>query len=195
VNRRIAWSSRRAEPQAFARLYEAYFARVYGYVQSKVGDAQSAEDLTADVFVKMVQSLDAFELRQSGSFAGWLFRIAHNLTLNHYRETERRREQLEEGLFHLSSVLTPEEEFLQKDRSAMMREMIASLPERRREVITLRFYGELRNQEIAEVLGLDERTVASHLSRGLRDLHVLWIAEAEQTALEAGAPGDTKDVR
>ena len=77
----------------------------------------------------------------------------------------------------------------------MMHRMIARLPERRREIITLRFYGELRNQEIAEVLGLDVRTVASHLSRGLRDLHALWVAEAEQTALEAGAPGETKDVR
>ncbi len=195
----------RGDPEAFARLYEAYFPRVYGYVSSRVASPESAEDLTADVFVRLVQSLSSFERRQSGSFAGWLFRIAHNLTLNYYREVERDRdgrERSEEVGFRLPVVLTPEEEFMQKDRSATMRRMIASLPERRREIITLRFYGELRNQEIAEVLGLDERTVASHLSRGLRDLHDLWVAETRaetvQIALETGAHGDmgeTKDVR
>ena len=104
----------RAEPQAFARLYEAYFARVYGYVQSRVGDTQSAEDLTADVFVKMVQSLDAFKRRQSGSFAGWLFRIARNLTLNYYRDIERRREGSEEAHFHLSLCVRPKKSFCKR---------------------------------------------------------------------------------
>ena len=55
-----------------------------------------------------------------------------------------------------------------------MRWLIGSLSPRRQEIVTLKFFGDLRNTEIAQVLGLDERTVASHLCRGLADLHRLY---------------------
>ena len=67
--------------------------------------------------------------------------------------------------------MLPENVLLQKEQLAHMRGMLATLSPRRQEVLTLKFFGELQNWEIAKVLGLDERTVASHLCRGLEDLH------------------------
>ena len=68
----------------------------------------------------------------------------------------------------------PDALLLQKERFLRLQEMLHTLSPRRQEIISLRFFGGLRNQEIAEVLGLSEKTVASHLCRGLDDLQTKY---------------------
>src|SRR5690606_7557902 len=69
---------------------------------------------------------------------------------------------------------------IRREHAAELRAMIEALPLRRRDVLMLRYYGELRNNEIAQVMGIDERTVSSHLSRGLRDLHDAYTAKFKE---------------
>ena len=69
-----------------------------------------------------------------------------------------------------SNTILPDEAVLRKEQFTRLHSMISSLSPRRQEVISLKFFAELRNKEIAEILGLDERSVASHLSRALDDL-------------------------
>jgi RNA polymerase sigma-70 factor (ECF subfamily) len=158
-------------PRAFARLYDFYFPRVYAYVSYRVSSPQDAEDLVADLFFKAIRDLRRFEWRGGGSFAAWLFRIAHNLIVDHYRRTERHGLPSSDTLVDLASPMPgPEESLTQQQTFQQIRGLIATLSLRRQEVITLKFFGGLRNHEIADILGLDARTVASHLSRGLRDL-------------------------
>jgi RNA polymerase sigma factor (sigma-70 family) len=78
----------------------------------------------------------------------------------------------------------PEEALTQQETFEQMRALLATLSPRRQEVITLRFFGGLRNQEIAGILGLDERTIASHLSRGLQDLRDLYAGQTTTTSIE-----------
>jgi RNA polymerase sigma-70 factor (ECF subfamily) len=167
----------RRDPQAFKQLYDYYFPRLYAYVSYRVGRVQDAEDLVAETFLKVVEGIERFEWRHEGSFAAWLFRIAHNLISNFYRQGQRREEPLPlEDLPDLqASALLPEDVVLQKEKFAYLRWLIGTLSPRRQEVVTLKFFGGLRNQEIAQVLGLDERTVASHLCRGLEDLHRRYV--------------------
>ena len=75
----------------------------------------------------------------------------------------------------------PEDELLRREEHESLLALVQKLPQRRQEIITLRFFGELHNREIAGILNLDEHTVASHLCRGLRDLHRLWLEEAART--------------
>jgi RNA polymerase sigma-70 factor (ECF subfamily) len=75
----------------------------------------------------------------------------------------------------------PEDMALQKEMFAHLHKMVSDLPLRRREAIMLKYYAGLRNLEIAEVLGLDERTVASHLNRALADLLAKYQAAASST--------------
>lgn len=186
-------AARQRDPQAFERLYALYLPRVYAYVSGRVGHRQSTEDLVADIFLKAVQALPAFQWQYEGSFAAWLFRIARNATLNYHRhrgvaeqwEEQQMRDELPAVL---SEDPSPEDELLRRERADVIQRLLLSLPHRRQEIISLRFFGELRNNEIASVLGLDERTVASHLCRGLRDLHSLWLAEMEPRVLVETEP-------
>lgn len=175
-----AWiNEARIDPRAFERLYNLYFPRVYAYVCYRVGRAQDAEDLVADTFLKAVAGLSQFQWRHAGSFPAWLFRIAHNAVTDYHRQSKSYGDPLPiDDLPQLQSgAMLPEDSILQKEQFAHLRHLIATLPPRRQEVITLKFFGELRNSEIAAVLRLDERTVASHLCRGIEDLHRKYLNE------------------
>ncbi len=158
-------------PEAFRRMYQHYFPRVFAYVAYRVGGKQEAEDVTAIIFMKVIDSIARFEFRGDDAFATWLFRIAHNEVQQFYR-TLRRREIIPlDDLPEIESAEPlPDEAFARKERFARLRYALTRLSPRRQEIITLRYLGGLRNREIAAVLGLDERTIASHLSRGLEDL-------------------------
>ena len=171
------------DPTAFQELYNYYFPRVYAYVIYRVGRVQDTEDLVADTFLKVIERLDEFQWRGEGSFAAWLFRIAHNLVSDFYRRGRGPEESvpLEELPELASSTLLPADAVLQKEKFAYLRRLIGTLSPRRQEIIALKFFGGLRNKEIAVLLELDERTVASHLCRGLEDLHRKYVNEFVQT--------------
>jgi RNA polymerase sigma-70 factor (ECF subfamily) len=170
-------------PEAFRPLYRQYYPRVFAYVAYRVGTKQEAEDLTATIFMKVIEAIGGFEYRGAGTFAAWLFRIAHNEVQQFYRTLYRRDTVLLDDLPEIESgELLPDEAFARKEQFARLREALMMLSPRRQEIITLRFFGGLRNQEIAAVVGLDERTVASHLSRGLEDLKQVY--QQEETAHE-----------
>lgn len=160
------------DPQAFRQLYNLYLPRVYTYISYRVRRAQDAEDLVSEVFLKVVEELNGFEWRHDNSFAAWLFRIAHNLVSNFLRDSERAGSPLPlDELPPISAnALLPEDALLRKEVFAHLHKLISSLPPRRQEAVTLKYFAGLRNREIATVLGLDERTVASNLSRALDDL-------------------------
>jgi len=181
----------RQDPPAFRRLYDHYFPRLYAYVSYRVGRAQDAEDLVAETFLKAIEKIEQFEWRGDGSFAAWLFGIAHNQVKGFYRRNHRRGGgplPLEELPEMNAGSLLPEDAVLQKERFANLYRLIATLSHRRQEVVTLRFFSGLRNKEIAVVLGLDERSVASHLCRALEDLHRKHIDEL--TSSKGGKKGE-----
>jgi RNA polymerase sigma-70 factor (ECF subfamily) len=158
--------------EAFRELYNYYFPKIYAYVSYRLGRVQDTEDLVADIFLAAVQKLDQYEWRGSGSFTSWLFRIAHNRVSDFYRHRENKQEPL--PLADLPDLEAdtdhPIDTVLQKEKFDHLRRLINTLSPRRQEIITLKFFAGLRNQEIAHLLGLDERTVAAHLCRGLADL-------------------------
>ncbi|MBC7813740.1 MAG: sigma-70 family RNA polymerase sigma factor [Burkholderiales bacterium] len=158
-------------PEAFRALYRHYFPRVFAYVAYRVSTKQDAEDLTSDIFTKVVGSVERFEYRGEGSFAAWVFRIAYNTVTEFYRGDGRYDTAVLGTLPEIASAdLLPDEAFVRKERFAQLQALISTLAPRRREIVTLRFFGGLRNQDIAVMLNLDERTVASHLCRALDDL-------------------------
>jgi RNA polymerase sigma-70 factor (ECF subfamily) len=188
----------RGDPRAFVHLYDHYFPRIHAYVRYRVHGQQDAEDIIAEVFLKAMRRLGSFRWRHENSFAAWIFRIAHNRIVDYYRRRER-VEIVETALNPGTSTsdngsksaaalrscaLRPEEALTQQETFQQMRALIETLSPRRREVITLRFFGGLRNKEIADILDLDERTIASHLSRGLRDLRDRYAAQTPLQVLE-----------
>lgn len=180
----------RREAQAFAELYSHYFPRVYAYVRYRVGRAQDAEDLVSEIFLRMVAQIGRFEWRGEGSLAAWMYRIATNAVNDFYRKQQRHTEPSSlDDLPELdleTSLLGPEDTMLRKERFGQLRRLIQTISPRKQEVITLKFFGGLRNQEISAILGIDEKTVAADLCRGLQELHRRYVEQygAEEACRE-----------
>jgi RNA polymerase sigma-70 factor (ECF subfamily) len=138
--------------------------------------------------VRQIKS-GAFVWQCEDSFAAWLFHIAHTSLSDYFRGRHGQEDDvpLDDLPDLVDDKMLPEDALLRKEQLAHMRYLIATLSPRRQEVLTLRFFGELQNREIAKVLGLDERTVASHLCRGLEDLHRKYSEELSHP----GEPGES----
>lgn len=177
------------DPAAFQGLYELYFKRMYSYVAAKVSNQLDAEDLVSDVFLQVVKGLPQFKNRHHLSFGAWIFTIARNLVTDFYRRQGRDAVGLQLDTVKDDAVNPIELDglLIEQERAAELRAMLNRLPERRREVMVLKYFSGLRNQEIAQVLDLDERTVASHVSRGLKDLYEFY---AKKLETEEGAVHD-----
>jgi RNA polymerase sigma-70 factor (ECF subfamily) len=167
------WVARAAgDPAAFTRLYAHYFPRLYAYARYRVDEEHEAEEVVAETFLKVVETLDRFDWRHTQSFAAWLFRIARNVLIDRTRRA-RRAPSVSLGDMHdlAGHALPPDEAAMRAEELATLHRLVATLSPRRQEIITLRFFGGLRNREIAQILEIDERTVAAHICRGLEELH------------------------
>jgi len=155
----------------FAALFDTHHPKLYAYVRSQVNDQQTAEDLTASTFERAFRHSESYD-PDKASFATWLFRIARNLVINHYDATRRKPvyDELDEATAVSAAELTPEQDLLRREQQQLLTESLASLSERDREIIQLRFFGRLTNREIAEVLELNEKTVSVIILRTLQKL-------------------------
>ena len=158
----------RQDRSAFADLYRRYLLHIYRYIYRRVGNRQDAEDLTALVFTEALESLEDYQ--EQGSFAGWLFTIAHRRVADHYRQ-QRKRISLERVASTLSdSRPGPEAQALRHDRLELVAQAMDELTPDRQEVVTLRFFGELSNEEVAQVMGKSEAAVKMLVYRAIRQL-------------------------
>lgn len=160
-----------SDDDAFRQLYDFYLPRVYAYVGYRM-PTEETEDAVAEVFARMARGLGRFRWQGPGSFSAWLFRIAHNEIATHHRRKGRAAwvVALDAAEDVRDTRPPPDEAAESAERVGRMRSLVGALPPRRQEVILLKFFGGLSNREIAPILGLDERTVASHLCRALDDL-------------------------
>ena len=179
------------DADAFQALYHRYFRRVYAYVASRTEDERDAEDIVSDVFLRVVKNLNTFRSQQEAGFAAWLFAIARNAITDYYRRNGRATPtvDLEAAEPLAESEREPERIAARVDAEAQLRGLLAGLPERKREIVTLRYYSGLRNHEIAAVLGIGEKTVSAHLSRALAELQEQVAASLVQDELGTDTDG------
>ena len=158
----------RQDRSAFAALYWRYLLRIYRYIYRRLGNRQDAEDLTASVFTQALESLEDY--REQGSFAAWLFTIAHHRVADHYRQ-QRERISLEKVAPALSdSGRGPEAQALRRDRLERVARALDELAPDRQEALALRFFGGLSNKEVAQVMGKSEAAVKMLIYRAIRQL-------------------------
>jgi RNA polymerase sigma-70 factor (ECF subfamily) len=169
VVRRLVARAKEGDRAALEQLYLIHFDRIYGYLQLSVGNRHDAEDLTNQTFIKMLESIDRFVWRQA-PFSAWLFRIAHNLAMDHFRSG--RRWQYEEEPPEHSASLEPsaEDEALAMIGRESMLGMIGSLSEDQQQVLTLKFVFDFSNSEVATILGKTEGAIKSLQHRALASL-------------------------
>lgn len=167
--------ARTGDQQALADLYDWYMPRVYRYVVARIGHPAEAEDVTEEVFLKMLGAISDFRWREV-PFSSWLFRIAHNCIATHYRKSAQRggatselSEDMVDGRPDLA--LAVEERITMEE----VRRASALLPDAQREVIALRFAVGLSIADTAKALGKREGNIKALQHKAVAKLQKMLI--------------------
>ena len=154
----------------FGQLYEQYFTRVYRYVNYRVGDRTTAEELTSDIFNKAINRFADFDPDIAG-FSTWIFSIARNTLIDYYRERGRAQKIENELKIKIEiSGTSPEEAASRAEDRRKLRECLDRLKAGEKEIIALKFSGGMNNREIARLTGMSESNVGTILYRAIRKL-------------------------
>ncbi len=167
--RRLVERAQQGDRDALEELYLIHFDRIYSYLHMSVGNRHDAEDLTTQTFLKMLESIKRFRW-QSAPFSAWLFRIAHNLAMDHFRA--RRRWQPEEEVPEPPGEEEPSAEMqaMQSLGRQSMLDLIENLSPEQQQVLTLKFVFNFPNGDVATILGKTEGAVKSLQHRALVSL-------------------------
>jgi RNA polymerase sigma-70 factor, ECF subfamily len=163
--------AQRGQRDAVAALYQAHVHRIYRYLYLRVPTTEDAEDLTAEVFLRMVELLPTYRVT-GAPFEAWLYRIAAAKVADFYRARKRQPthllpEEVEDAEFALDDALEPDE-FLPPLRRAL-----AQLPQEQQDILVLRFVERKSHEEVAELLGKSVSAVKSTQHRALTRLTAL----------------------
>ncbi len=155
------------DSDAFGLLYERYVTRIYNYIYYRIGSSYDAEDLTERVFMRALRHIGSYNNR-GVPFSAWLYRIAHNLVANWYRDNSRRKEiPLDDGVLTTHQSSYPEHEVQQAEERERLLHVIRKLPSDRQQLVILKFVDHLSNAEIGQIMGRTEGAVKSLYHRTL----------------------------
>ncbi len=180
INKKMAKNNNAPDEPDLADLFQTHYPRIYNYLRYRVNLPEDAEDLIGLVFERAYTHRDRFEPTK-GTFSTWLFRIAHNTLVDHYRTHNRRSAWETETEFPadlLNPEPSPEAQVLQKETIVQLLQSLNRLSQRDQEIISLKFAGKLRNKEIGEIMKMKEKTVSVALLRAVRRLRQRMIGEA-----------------
>jgi len=165
------------DPEALGEIYDGYSEKIYHYIYRYLGEARLAEDLTAEVFLKLLEAIKASKGPRT-HLSAWLYRVAHNLVVDHFR----RRPQGESLPLEEELVAAPEDVTVvveKKLAQQQLRAAISHLTTDQQQVIVLKFVEGLSNAKVGQVLGKTEGAVKSLQHRALDALH--GIMEGEES--------------
>ncbi|WJQ82194.1 RNA polymerase sigma factor [Brevibacillus brevis] len=158
------------------QIYEDYSAKIYRYFRYRVKNVWDVEDLTTTVFIKVYSKLEQYDGRHP--FGAWIFRIAHNALIDYMRK--KRESPVDQDTFSnmIATDKLPEEHLLNQETTEGLWDKVHTLTKDQRNVIALRYLGDLRMNEIAEILGKTEASVKILHFRGIKKLQQLMTQQA-----------------
>ncbi len=162
-------AAQRGDEQALGTLYDAYVDRVYRYVFYRVDSAELARDLTADVFLRVVEGLPNYEYR-SIPFIAWLYRIAHARVVDHFRQASRVFEQEAIDNVELSAEDDLDSSLMKAYHQEKVHDAIKQLTPEQQQVVLLRFVEGYNLQKTADALGKTIGAIKLMQHRALRTL-------------------------
>jgi RNA polymerase sigma-70 factor, ECF subfamily len=167
-----------ADRACFAELYRRHAARVYRYLLVRVRDPHTAQDLTSQTFLAAMESIGSY--RASGTFAAWLFGIAHRKAADHFRRY-RATLPLEAAECVPHPDPLPDEVVEQRLRLEQVARVLRSIAPERAEALALRIFGGLSAAEVGAVMGKSEAAIKMLVHRAIGDAQTrLGTGEEEQ---------------
>src|SRR6267154_4005293 len=161
--------AQKGDRDALEELYLIHFDRIYSYLHVSVGNRHDAEDLTTQTFLKMLEAIGKFRW-QSAPFSAWLFRIAHNLAMDHFRANKRWQPEEEVPEPDPGEGSAAEEEALESIGRQSMLQLIEKLSREQQQVLTLKFVFNFSNADAATILDKTDGAIKSLQHRALASL-------------------------
>jgi RNA polymerase sigma-70 factor, ECF subfamily len=160
--------AQRYDPQALADIFDAYYDRIYSYIYRRIGQPGLCEDLAGEVFVRLLEAIRSGRGPRTNLLA-WLYRVAHNLVVDHYRQKSKMATQtLEDWLVsvHDNPTHSAEMDALRQQ----LREAVRRLTTEQQQVIVLKFVEDLSNAQVGIIMGKPEGAIKSLQHRALAAL-------------------------
>jgi RNA polymerase sigma-70 factor (ECF subfamily) len=155
----------RGDEQALETLMHRHQAPLYGFLLRRVGEA--ADDVFQESWLRVVRARGRFDPNRR--FSAWLYQIANNLCRDRYRRRDALRRAKDSFQIEQATLREPDSTPATREPDRM-RERVLALPERLREVLVLRYYQDLGEEEMAQVLGVPRGTIKSRLHAAVRAL-------------------------
>jgi len=152
-------------------LFERHHVRLFEFLCRMTGDRATADDLVQETFVRMLKYRQTF--RDEGRFETWMYHIARNARLDHFRK--RRLERPLDDASPETAAKDPDAErrAMSREQAVLLKRALLKLPDEKRELIVLARYRGLKYDEIAGILEIDVGTVRVRLHRALKELRAL----------------------
>ena len=161
------------DSQKFVHLYDKYFDQIYRYVYRRVSDKVIVHDLVSQTFYDALSHLQSYEWR-GYPFSSWLYKIAHNNVLKWYREQSKAQMVgLDEVAELTDHSVDHQRDVLRKEDQSEVQRVLAQLDPEEREIIRLKFFEEVSNIEIAEIMGLSANHIGVKVYRTLKKVKQL----------------------
>jgi RNA polymerase sigma-70 factor (ECF subfamily) len=162
--------ARQGDLPAVSELYNLHVDRIYQYVRYRTGDDQTAEDITAEVFLRAIESLGSYQ-EQGAPFIAWLYRIAYARVIDYWRSLKRRQTApLEDPLLQDGLVDTDDGTDIDFLQQQSLWKALQQLTDDQQSVIIMKFKQGFSNAEIAQILGKTEGAVKALQRRALEAL-------------------------
>ena len=164
---------------SFSILVDRYQKRVYGFIFSKVKDAELADDVFQDTFVKVIKNLRLGKYKDEGRFLSWVMRIAHNIIMDHFRKINRlpKHESKHEDLDVLDRLIEQsssiEDLMIETQIHADLSILIDELPQTQKEVLHMRLFQEMSFKDIGEQTGVSINTALGRMRYAVLNLRKL----------------------
>lgn len=170
-------------PDGLGTLIIRYKDRIYTSIYMLVKDKYTAEDIFQDVFIRVMTTIQKGKYKDEGKFLPWVLRIAHNLSVDHFRKAKRKpkiKMSDDRDIFEVLNFCEPsvEDEMVTLERHEMVKKMLDTLPKDQQEVIILRHFADLSFKEISELTNTSINTSLGRMRYGLINLRKL-IAEQQ----------------
>jgi RNA polymerase sigma-70 factor (ECF subfamily) len=159
----------KGDSRGFARLYDKYKNRVFGFLLRMTGDRERAEDIMQDSFIAAYRNLVQFD--RTRSFLSWLFGIAHKRTIDYFRHIKVETEHEHDALGSIGSRIdAPDDALSNKRIQSLINEAVDTLEPEQREVFLLRELGDVPFKEIAEIMKCPINTALGRMRLALKNI-------------------------
>lgn len=153
---------------ALETLIKRHQSRIFGFIYSKVGDRDLADDIFQDTFIKVIRTLKSNAYNEEGKFLPWVMRIAHNLIVDHFRHNKKMPMYRETEEFSIFSVMTDdsltiENKLISDQVTKDLRQLVEELPADQKEVLMMRLYQDMSFKEISEATGVSINTALGRM--------------------------------